>query len=157
MKTRTQKHEALKQIKEKLGKAKITVMTSFSQAGSKGLNVTSMKELRKNLGPLDVEYTVEKKTIFDRVVHQTFPGSLGVAYGYGDPFAVAKALYQFAKKNAALKLYGAYLGNEFMNETQLLEMAKLPTKEVLIGRLVGMLSYPIHGLAVVLDQIAKTK
>lgn len=165
MKTKQQKHDSFKAIKDKLGKAKITVITSFSQAGTKGLNVTSMKELRTSLRPLDSEYEVTKKTVLDKAltseqkVSQIFSnqGSIGVAYGYGDPFGVAKALYQFSKKNTALKLYGAYLDSEFMDEAQLLEMAKLPTKEVLIGRLVGMLSYPIRGLVVVLDQIAKTK
>ncbi len=165
MKTKQQKHKSFKEIKDKLSKAKITVVTSFSQAGSKGLNVSMMKDLRKSLRPLDSEYEVTKKTVLDKALTSdqkasrifTNPGSIGVAYGYGDPFGVAKALYQFAKKNAALKLYGAYLGSEFLDEAQFLEMAKLPTKEVLIGRLVGMLSYPIRGLAVVLDQIAKTK
>ncbi len=165
MKTKKQKHDSFKAIKDKLTKAKITIVTSFSQAGSKGLNVSNMKELRKSLRPLNSEYEVTKKTVLDKALtseqkaSQIFlnQGSIGVAYGYGDPFGVAKALYQFAKKNTALKLYGAYLGSEFMDEAQLLEMAKLPSKEVLIGRLVGMLSYPMRSLAVVLDQIAKSR
>ncbi|MEK7583191.1 MAG: 50S ribosomal protein L10 [Patescibacteria group bacterium] len=165
MKTKAQKHESFGKIKEKLSKAKITIVTSFAQAGSKGLNVSMMKDLRKSLRPLDSEYEVTKKTVLDKALTSdqkashifTNPGSIGVAYGYGDPFAIAKALYQFAKKNAALKLYGAYLGSEFMDEAHLMEMAMLPSKEVLIGRLVGMLSYPIRGLVVTLDQIAQKK
>lgn len=153
MKTRTQKSDSLKEIKRKLAKAKITIFTSFAQKGQKGLNVSSMKELRRSLLPLDAQYSVEKKTLLDRVTHQTFDGSLGVAYGYGDPFATAKAVYQFAKKNPLMKLYGAFMGEEFVDEPHLVEIAKMPTKEVLIGRLVGMLSYPMRSLAVVLSQI----
>lgn len=114
-----------------------------------------MRELRKQLRPLDSEYSVEKKTLLNRATQQAFPGSPGVAFGYGDPYAVAKTIYQFAKKHSALKLYGALMGGEFVDEAKLTEWAKLPSKEVLIGRLVGMLSYPIRGLAVTLDQIAK--
>lgn len=165
MKTRKQKSESFKVIKDKLARSKITIFTSFAQQGSKGLNVTEMKALRVALRPLESEYSVEKKTLLDKALKDdkkdsavfTYPGSLGVTYGFGDPYAVAKAVYQFAKKNAALKLYGAFLGTEFVDEAGLVELAKMPSKEVLLGRLVGMLSYPMRSFAVVLDQIAKTK
>lgn len=153
MKTKQQKQASFKEIKEKLAKAKVAIFTSFAQAGTKGLNVAGMRELRKSLRPLDAEYTVEKKTIFNRVIDQKLPGSLGVAYGYADPYAVAKALYQFAKKNVALKLFGGLAGDTILDEGMVKEMALMPSKEVLIGRLVGMLSYPMRSLAVVLNQI----
>ena len=86
-----------------------------------------------------------------------YRGWWGVTYGYGEVFAIAKALYQFAKKNTALKLFGAYLGEEFVDEAHLVEMAKMPSREVLLGRLVGMLSYPMRGLAVVLNEISKSR
>ncbi len=162
MKTKAQKQVSLKEIQEKLGKAKVTFFTSFSQAGSKGLSVGEMKDLRKSLRPLESEYAVEKKTLLDRAVAGktdvfTMPGSLGVTYGYGDPYAVAKALYQFSKKNPILKLFGGLMGDTVLDEAMVKEMALMPSKEVLIGRLVGMLSYPIRGLAVVLDQVAKQR
>lgn len=163
MKTKTQKKDSFKQIKEKLAKARITVVTSFAQAGSKGLNVTGMRELRKNLQPLEAEFEVAKKTVLDKVLESekkqseifTYQGSLGVTYGFGDPFATARTLYQFSRKNTALKLYGAYMDGAFMDGAHLMEMAQLPSREVLLGRLVGMLSYPMRGLAVVLQQIGR--
>ena len=165
MKTKSQKKESFKQIKEKLAEAKITVVTSFAQAGSKGLNVTSMRKLRKNLQSLDAEFEVAKKTVLDKVLESeqkqsevfAYQGSLGVTYGFGDPFATAKALHQFSKKNPALKLYGAYMDGAYIDGPHLMEMAQLPSKEVLLGRLVGMLSYPMRSFAVVLDQISKQK
>src|SRR3989344_3386757 len=155
MKTKQQKQASLKETKEKLSRAKVAIFTTFAQHGAKGLNVSGMRELRKSLRPLDAEYTVEKNTIFNRVVDQKLPGSLGVTYGYGDPYAIAKALFQFAKKNPVLKLFGGLMGNTVLDEAMVVEMAKMPSKEVLIGRLVGMLSYPLRSFAVVLDQIAK--
>ncbi|MEK7615983.1 MAG: 50S ribosomal protein L10 [Patescibacteria group bacterium] len=153
MKTKAQKQDSLKEIKEKVARAKVTIFTSFAQAGSKGLNVSGMKELRNSLRPLDAEYSVEKKTIFSRIIEQEIPGSLGVTYGYGDPYAVAKALYQFAKKNPIMQLFGGRMGDTVLDEAMVKEMALMPSKEVLIGRLVGMLSYPMRSLAVVLSQI----
>jgi len=165
MKTKQQKKESLKELQGKLAKAKITVFTSFAQQGQKGMNVTNMGTLRKSLRPLDSKYSVEKKTLLDRALKHdkkesvvfSYPGSIGVTYGYGDPFSVLRALYQFSKKNQALKLYGGFMGEEFLDGVKIIELAKLPTKEVLLGQLVGMLSYPIRSLAVVLQQIALKK
>ena len=161
MKTRKQKHERSKEISEKLSRAKVTIFTSFAQTGSKGLNVSAMKELRKKLRPIESEYGVEKKTVLDKALQSmkressvfTYPGSLGVAYGFSEPYATAKALYQFAKKNTALKLFGGLMGDDILDEAMVVEMANMPTKEVLLGRLVGMLSYPVRSLAIVLSQI----
>ena len=165
MKTRAQKQDSLKEIQDKLAKSKITIFTSFAQQGAKGLNVTEMRELRKSLKPLESEYAVEKKTLLDKALTGAkktsevfaYSGSLGVTYGFGDSYATAKAVYTFSKTHPALKLFGAFVGDDFWDEAKLMEMAKLPSKEVLIGRLVGMLSYPLRSFAVVLDQIAKTK
>ena len=158
MKTKQQKQASFKQIKDRLARAKIAIFSSFSQAGAKGLNVASMRELRKVLRPLESDYVVEKKTVLDKAVSHDvdvfrMPGSLGVAYGYGDPYATAKALLQFAKKNPALKLFGGLMGDAVIDMAAVIEMAMMPSKEALIGRLVGMLSYPMRSLAIVLNQI----
>lgn len=159
MKTFKQKKEELKKIGDKLQKSKLTVLTSFARAGEKGLDVTQMRQLKRDLRGIESDYMVSKKTIIQRVIKDTpsIEGSIGMVFSYGDIFAAAKALYQFSKKNTALKLFGAYMGTEYLDEQKFVEMAKLPTKEVLIGRLVGMLSYPIRGLVVSLDQIAKQR
>lgn len=165
MKTKKQKGESLQSIQSKLKKSTITIFTSFAQVGQKGLSVRDLKDLRMALRPLNSEYSVEKKTLLDKALKGekketdvfSYSGSLGVAYGYEDPYAVAKAVYQFGKKNPAFKFFGAFLGKDFLNADAFGELAKLPTKEVLIGRLVGMLSYPMRGLAVTLNQIAAKK
>ena len=166
MKTRKQKQESFSRIKEKLAKAKIAIFTSFApastglggQVGAKGLNVAGMKELRKALRPLESEYSVAKKTVLDKALSGKadvfkYSGSLGVMYSYADPYAAAKALYQFAKKNTAMKLFGGMMGDQTLDEAMVMEMALMPSREVLLGRLVGMLSYPMRSLVVVLNQI----
>ena len=165
MKTKKQKKESLNKLNDRLSKAKIAVITSFARQGEKGLSVKDMREIKKSLKGFNSEYVVEKKTLLDKALVNakkkmdtfSFQGSLGVMYVYGDEYATTKALHQFAKKFPVLKFFAGIYGDQLLSEAQIVEMAKMPSREVLLGRLVGMLSYPIKGLAVVLDQITKTK
>lgn len=171
MKSFEQKKEELANLKNKLAKAKLVILSSFGRAGEKGLDVKAMRELKNNLRAANSEYVISKKTLLDKALTQLpinifeYPGSLGVAFGYADEQSAAKTLYNFAKKHPALKYFGAMWGpstgpgqaGKFMDLAQFVEFAKLPTKEVMIARLLGMMKYPLQALANVLDQIAKGK
>jgi|SRR3989344_4938760 len=165
MKTFQQKKEELTKLKDKLAKAKIVVFSSFARGGEKGLDVMAMGKLKKDLRAVESEYVVEKKTLLDRAIKESkssvdvlqYEGSLGAAFGYGDGQAVAKTIYSFAKKNPALKYFGAIQAGKFMDLAEFTEFAKLPAKDVMIARLLGMMKYPISALAMVLDQINKKK
>jgi large subunit ribosomal protein L10 len=80
-----------------------------------------------------------------------FEGSLGVVFGYEDPIDTAKSVYEFAKQNSALVIHGALFEDSFINAARFTELAKLPGREVLLGRTLGMLQYPMTGLATVLQ------
>lgn len=166
MKSRTQKNQELKSLKAKLPDSKLTVFTAFAKKGEKGLSVAQMRTLKKSLRTVDSEYLVTKKTLIDLATQGTtdgtidvygMEGSMGLVLGKGDPYAAAKKLYEFAKANPAMDLLGAIFEGKFLARDAFMEMARLPSKEVLIGRLLGMLTYPVRGLAVALDQIAKQK
>lgn len=164
MKSRKQKSEELKSVRSKFPGSSITVFTTFSKAGEKGLSVAQMQQLKRSMRALESEYVVTKKTLIKRAVDGLtgddinvygMDGSVGLVIGKGDGYAVAKNLYDFSKKNPALHFWGAIFEGKFLDQDSFLEMAKLPSKEVLIGRLLGMLTYPMRGLAVAIDQIAK--
>ncbi len=170
MKPKTQKKEELKNLKSKLPKSKITVFTTFSRVGEKGLSVAKMSELKRALRALDAEYLVIKKTLIDLALKDSnrpaggenvdihgVDGSIGLVLGSGDAYAISKKLYEFSKKNTALKFFGALFGEGFIGEDGFLEMAKMPSREVLLARLFGMIKYPISGLAIVLNEVAKKK
>lgn len=165
MKSFQQKKEELSKLKDKLAKAKLVVLSSFARGSEKGLNVAEMRGLKKDLKAVEAEYVISKKTLFDKVIKKEgkgmdvfqFEGSLGVALGYGDEQSVAKIIYNFAKKHPALKCLGAIWGDKVLDTMQFAEFAKLPAKEVLIARLLGMMKYPLSALANVLDQINKKK
>ena len=166
MKSKSRKSDELKSLKTKLPKSKITVFTSFSKAGEKGLSVAQITELKRLLRSIKSEYFVTKKTLIDLATKDKnydgldvykMDGSVGLVMGEDDPYDLAKKIYDFSRKNPALHFWGVVMDGKFMGKEGFLEIAKMPSKEVLIGRLVGMLTYPMRGLAVVLSEIAKKK
>lgn len=170
MKSRSKKSDELKQIKQKLPKSKMVVFTTFSRSGEKGLSVSQMTELKRILRSLSSEYVVIKKSLMnlamkglnppaggDRINIFEVDGSVGLALGGDDPYAIAKKLYEFSRKNQSLKFFGAFMDGTFVGSDRFMEIAKMPSKEVLIGRLLGMLTYPIRGLAIALNEVSKQK
>lgn len=166
MKSKSRKSEELGKLKKKLPESKISIFTSFSKAGEKGLSVAQMTELKRLLRSLGAEYFVTKKTLIDLATKNKsydgldvykMDGSVGMVLGGDEPYTVAKKVYEFSKKNPSLNFWGAVLGGKFIGKEGFLEIAKLPSKEVLISRLLGMLTFPMRGLAVALSEIAKKK
>ena len=160
MKTKQQKINALKELEQDLKTAKMTVFTSYAKAGEKGLNVAKMRDLKKNLGTVNGRYSVVKKTLLDRALKSrkiatvealNLQDSLGLALVGGDEALTAKTIYGFSRANPALKLFGALIGSEFIDSTRFIELAKLPAREVMIGRAVSMIKYPLSGLMNVLQ------
>ena len=164
MKTKVQKLADADNLKSKIPASKLTVFTSFGRTGEKGLSVAQMTELRRLLRSINADYLVTKKTIIDRAVKDSgdvdvlsMVGSLGLAMGKDDAYVTAKKLYEFAKKNTALQFFGALFDGKFISNDQFMEMAKMPSREVLLGRLFGMLKYPLSSLAIVMNEISKKK
>ena len=163
MKSFKQKKEELEDLKEKLPKSLITIFTTFSKAGEKGLSVGQMTELRRLLKGLNSKLVVTKKTLIDLALKaagkdvdvRQMSGSIGLVLGNDDPYAVSKKLYEFSRKNQALHFWGALIDKGFINVEEFLEMAKMPSREALLARLFGMMKYPVTGLCIVLSEITK--
>lgn len=162
-KTKAQKSEIVEKLGEKLKKAKVLIFTSFSRRGGKGLDFKAMEGLKRDLKGVDSEYVVLKKTLFDLVLQRSsfsekvkaseVEGSLGVLFGYGDMLEPLKVLNKLARANKAVSIYlGLKTENkEVMSKDILVELADLPSREVLLGRLAEMVRYPLSGLANVLQ------
>jgi len=166
MKTRIQKKEELKSLEKKLPSSRLTVFTSFSPKGEKGLSVAQVQALKRLLREMHSEYVVTKKTLIDIALKDLkydgidvfgMEGSVGLVLGDDDPYVVAKKIYEFSRKNQALKFFGAIFEGGVISKERFMELAKMPSKEVLLGRLVMMLMYPIKGLAIALSEISKKK
>lgn len=162
-KTKAQKAEIIDKVAEKINKAKILVFTSFSQRGKKGLDFPTMEKLKKNLKQIKAEYSVLKKSLLklalqrsslaDEIKVDEFNGSVAVMFGYEDMVEPVKVLHKLSKENDALLLYsGLNLdGKKFISKDLLVELANLPSREVLLARAAWTIRSPLSGLANVLE------
>lgn len=153
-------------LKDKLPKSTITIFTTFSRAGEKGLSVAQMQELKRAMRGMKSEYLIAKKSLVDIATRDAgydgvdiygMQGSVGVIMGTENPYDVAKKIYEFAKKNQALQFFGAIVDGAYVAKDKFLEMALMPSREVLLARLLGMMMYPVSSLAMVLKQVADQK
>ena len=163
MKTKEQKKETVKDLSKKLPEAEMVIFTSYSRAGEKGLSVAKMRELKKALRGVGAEYVVAKKNLIRIATEQTslsklvdvnnFEGSVGVVVGTkeSDSATLSKNVYDFSKANPVFKVFGAILEQRYLNADRFNELAKLPSKEIMLGRVVGMMQYPLTGLMNVLQ------
>jgi large subunit ribosomal protein L10 len=166
MKTKSQKQEVIDSLAKALPETNITIFTTFAREGEAGLSVTQLEELKATLRQVEGEYIVAKKRLVEKILGGlkydgidvfSMDGSVGLVLGRGDAYAVAKALYQFAKSNPSLKLFSGWMDGHVLSYDEVMELGTMPSREELIARLLGMLNYPLRSLAIVLNQISESK
>jgi len=126
----------------------------------RGLTVGQSQELRGALHQAGVSIQVVKNTLARRAAVDTalasatalFTGPVAIAYG-NDPVAIAKAMAEFAKKNKALKIQGGVLDGKLVDIAQVTALAKLPTREVLLAKMLGSMQAPITGFVRTLSEV----
>jgi len=155
MQTKKQKEEVVKELSEKLIKTKAAVFADYT-----GLSVAKLTELRRKLLAQSAELKVAKKTLIDISFKQSgiadvdtknMSGQVAVVFGYQDEVSPAKILNDFAKKNEQLKILGGILENKFIDTLSVVSLAKLPTRQELLGKLVGTIAAPMSGMLNVLQ------
>jgi len=154
MLNRTQKENIVKDLSDKFKRVKIAIFTDLH-----GISVAKSQALRRLLRKQESEYKVSKKTLFDRALSEAgislktkeLKGEIGVALGYRDEATSAKTLFKFSKENETFKILGGILGDRILTAQEIISLAKLPSREVLLRTLLGTLNSPIQGLANVLQ------
>lgn len=152
--TKAQKQKVVHELADKFKRTKIAIFSDFH-----GVSVAKSQQLRRTLKKDEAEYKVSKKTLLDRALNdagmglktKALEGEVGVTFGFGDQIAPAKTLLKFAKENETFKIRGGILNGRILNEKEVVALAKLPSREVLLAQLVGALSGPMRGLALVLQ------
>ena len=142
------------EIKEKIEKSQSIVLVN-----NHGLTVEEVTKLRKELREHGVDYKVYKNTMLKRAFDATgneaandlLVGPTVVAFGIEDAVQPAKILNDFAEDNERLEIKGGLLDGRIVSVDEVKELAKLPSREVLIAQLLGGLNAPIQGLATVLS------
>lgn len=153
--TREQKENILSDLTDKFSRAKAAILVDFNK-----LSVSKAMELRRNLKSVNAEYKVAKKTLINRVLRSgkfenadldSFKTQVGVVFSYADPVPMASSLFKFSKVNEALKILGGFLGLNWQDKDKIVALAKLPSREILLGQVVYMIASPLSGLATVLS------
>ncbi len=150
-----QKIEAVQKLKEKLQRSKSIIVTEYQ-----GLTVAEMTDLRSRLRKEQVEFKVVKNRLAQIALREAgwdplpeyLKGMKAIALGMADPIAPAKVLVPYAKDNEKLKIVVGLMDNQRLSADEIVELSKLPSREVLLGRLVGSLSSPVQRLAFALNQ-----
>lgn len=160
---RAQKAEVAAVLKEKFVKASVAIFADY-----KGLSATQADNLRRLLRVQKTEVKVlknnvarlvtkdgamgpEAKSLMDETVGPTM-----VAFAYGDPAAAAKIIHKFAQDNEALKLKDSLMGQKRIDASGVEELAKLPSKEVLLAKLLGTLNAPATNFVGVLAAVPRS-
>lgn len=139
-------------LKEKLGQVKAAVFTDF-----RGLDAALMTDLRARLRKENIEFKVIKNSVLRRAtenqegIHKYCVGPTAIALGYSDPVAPAKILYDFSKENPNLKIKVGLLNDQVLDESQVVDLAKLPSREVLLAKLLSVMNAPLTGFVTVLQ------
>jgi len=147
---RPEKVAVIEEVRERLEGSSASVVTEY-----RGLTVTEMASLRKSLKALGGDYKVFKNTLVRRALEGTdhaelvefLEGPTAIAFVQGDVSAVAKALKDFAQDNPALVIKGGVYEGSVLTPAALKTLANLPSREVLLAQLAGMIASPMQSLA----------
>jgi large subunit ribosomal protein L10 len=151
------KQQVVTEIHEKLARAKAVFLADF-----RGMTVDKATTLRNDLRGAAVEYQVIKNTLLEIASKETdaaslaehFKGPTAVAITYSDPVAAAKVLAKHAKEQqAAFRLKGGMLSGKVISVADIQALAELPSREVLIAKMLGSMNAPATNFVGVLAAI----
>lgn len=153
MLTRLQKEDIVNELTEQIKASKAIVFADY-----RGVKTNDINELKSRLKKEGTNLRVIKKKLVEislknaqiEVDVKSFEGQLAVTISDNDEIAPARILSKFAKENENLKILGGVLGVKGMDAKEIAALAKLPSKEEMLAKLVGTLNAPISGFVNVL-------
>lgn len=154
--------EALRvEFEGRFSKAKAAIVAEY-----RGLTVAELTSLRRDLRKVNGEFRVLKNRVARKAVagkqdgfsglETSLKGPIGVAYLYGDAAAGAKAMVEFEKGKELFKITAGVMDSKTITPAEVKAIASLPSKEVLLGQLVGLLVSPHRGLLGVLNAVPRS-
>jgi len=144
------KKNIVSELNEKLLRAHMAILTDFT-----GMGVEEIREVKGKLRGVQGEFQVVKNTVAFRAAAGTalegmqmhFKGPTAIVFGYHDAAAPAKALKEITDKQKKLKIKAGMVEGKVVDLDSFRKIAGLPSKQVLIGELLGRLNGPIAGFA----------
>ncbi|MCL7489360.1 MAG: 50S ribosomal protein L10 [Desulfobulbaceae bacterium] len=156
---RDEKASKVSALNETFSKAKFAIVADY-----RGLKVTELEKLRRELKKNDAHIQVAKNTLLKLAVQGTdyevlseyFTGTTAVTVSFEDPVGPAKALADFAKDYKALVIRSAALDGSVLSADDVSALSKLPSKPELQAKLLGTMAAVPTGLVRVLSGVPRS-
>lgn len=154
------KRAEVDRIKENFASAKSAIVVDY-----RGLSAGEATELRAKFREGGVVYKVFKNSLVRIAINGTefeslteaLSGPNAIAFGVNDAVVPAKIIKEFAKTHPKLELRCGVVEGTFYDNTKIIEIADLPSKDALIGRFLGSIKAPVSNFAYLLANIIKEK
>ncbi|NQU66309.1 MAG: 50S ribosomal protein L10 [Candidatus Marinimicrobia bacterium] len=148
------KAQVIEETRQKFEKCSGVYFTNYQ-----GINVTQITKLRDKFREKNVEYKVSKNTLIRIGAQQAgyegvsnfLNGMVGIAYSDNDPTAPAQVIKEFLSSGGNIEVTGILFEGQLFGPEKYKELAELPSREVLLSRLLGGLSFPMSQLAATLS------
>ena len=159
--TKEQKQNNIEDLRERIEKQKAMIFVDFT-----GLKVKDFSNLRKKVKKTNGEIKVAKKSLLGlafqksgiKIEFDKFKGEIAVVFGFQDQISPAKIIYQFTQVSPNLKILGGFFDNQIVGAQDVIELAKLPSKEELLARLFFLPNFAIfNNLQVNFSTLLKVK
>ncbi len=155
-KVQPQKVATIDEVKTRIEKSSTAVVTEY-----RGLTVAQISTLRRQLRTLGADYKVFKNTLVLRAIAGTsveslsefLTGPTAIAFVDGDVSAVAKALRDFARETPKLIVKGGVVDGKALSMKDLSALADLPSRDVLMAQIAGLLASPLRTMAALLQAV----
>jgi large subunit ribosomal protein L10 len=152
---KTEKTALVEQLTSSFNRASIALISEY-----RGMTAAESTEMRKRLRAVRGEMRVAKNTLVRRAIKGTkyealdsnLGGQIGVILSYEDPVVLAKTFTSFGPLGDKLKLRGAVLDGKALSPEEVQALAKLPSREVVFGQLLGLLNAPATQLVRLLNE-----
>jgi len=155
-----QKRVVVDEIADKLKNSVSTIVVDY-----RGLNVTEVTELRKQLREAGIDFKVYKNTLTRRAaeaaelagLNDVLTGPNAIAFSTEDVVAPAKILNDFAKKHEALEIKAGVIEGKVSSVEDVKALAELPSREGLLSMLLSVLQAPMRNFALAAKAVAEQK
>ena len=148
--SREKKAQIIDRLQEAFSKCSISILTDY-----RGLATSEMTDLRRRLQKSNTEYKVVKNTLArfaaaragkDDLVN-SLEGPIAIAFGYGNVTEPAKVLVDYIRySKASLSIKAGVLGDRLLTPDEVTTLSTLPSREILLARILGQMKSPVSAL-----------
>jgi large subunit ribosomal protein L10 len=147
---REKKVQIIDDLKDLIARSNIGILTDY-----RGLSASEMNVLRRRLDGLGVDYRVVKNTLARFAVKKAgrdeltdlFEGPVAIAFGYGEVTELARSLDEYIRTSkTSLSIKGGFLSDRLLTSEEVTVLSKLPSREILLGKVLGGMQAPTMAL-----------